>query len=106
MIALEQIGAGYDGEEVLRQVSVSFCKGSISVLVGPNGCGKSTLLKTAAGLLKPSSGTVLLEGAALHQIQRKELAKRVSYLPQSRIVGEMTVEQMVLRGRFPYLGYP
>ena len=76
------------------------------VILGPNGCGKSTLLKVLAGLLQPRCGTVRIDGKALSDISGKELARVLAYLPQSRPVPEITVERLVLHGRFPYLGYP
>ena len=62
MIELRHITAGYGGETVLRDFSVRFSPGKITGILGRNGCGKSTLLKTAAGLLRPMSGEVLVDG--------------------------------------------
>jgi iron complex transport system ATP-binding protein len=83
-----------------------FARGGVTVLIGPNGCGKSTLIKTAAGLLRPVSGEVLIEDKPLTAHTPKELARRIAYLPQSRQLPAITAERMVLHGRFPYLGYP
>lgn len=106
MINLESITAGYGGEAVLHQLTLSFEAGGITGILGPNGCGKSTLLKVIAGLLKPQSGQVLLEGKPLSAYPPKELAKRVAVLPQSREVPAIPVEALVAHGRFPYLGFP
>lgn len=106
MINLESITAGYGGEAVLYQLTLSFEAGGITGILGPNGCGKSTLLKVIAGLLKPQSGQVLLEGMPLSAYPPKELAKRVAVLPQSREVPAIPVEALVAHGRFPYLGFP
>jgi branched-chain amino acid transport system ATP-binding protein len=63
--ALEVSGieAGYGRTTVLRDVSISVPHGSIVALLGPNGAGKTTLLRAAAGLVRPSRGTVSVDGA-------------------------------------------
>jgi branched-chain amino acid transport system ATP-binding protein len=63
--ALELVGvtAGYDRATVLRDVSLTVPAGKIVALLGPNGAGKTTLLRTATGLLRPSSGTIRINGA-------------------------------------------
>ncbi len=106
MLELKRISAGYDRKAVLKDVSVSFEKGKLTAVVGVNGCGKSTLLKTALGILPPTDGEVLLDGACLHTLDRREIAQKVAYLAQGKSTPDMTVRQMVLHGRFPYLSYP
>lgn len=106
VIEFQSVSAGYGKKQALDQIAVTFRRGCISLLVGPNGCGKSTLLKTADALLKPWSGRVLVDGTPLDKLTHKQLAQKVAYLPQSRSVGSITVRQLVLHGRFPYLGYP
>ena len=106
MIELCHITAGYGGEAVLRDFSVRFSPGKITGILGRNGCGKSTLLKTAAGLLRPMSGEVLVDGRPLGDYAPKELARQIAVLPQSREVPAITVESLVMHGRFPYLGFP
>lgn len=106
MLEFQGVCAGYGGEEVLHEVNAAFSKGGVSAVIGPNGCGKSTLLKTADGLLRPSRGAVLLDGVPLPALKPRALARRVAYLPQSRAAGSITARQLVLHGRFPYLGYP
>ena len=106
MIELRHITAGYGGEAVLRDFSVRFSPGKITGILGRNGCGKSTLLKTAAGLLRPMSGEVLVDGRPLGNYAPKELARQIAVLPQSREVPAITVESLVMHGRFPYLGFP
>ena len=51
MIELHDLTVGYGERTVLRDVSLDFPPGQVTVLLGPNGCGKSTLMKTALGLL-------------------------------------------------------
>lgn len=105
MLEIRNLSAGYDGSPVLRDVSLSIPAGKVTVLVGPNGCGKSTLLKALTGIL-PASGSVVWKNRELLGLDRRELAKVVAFLPQNRPVPEITVKNLVLHGRFPYLSYP
>ncbi|MDD3243694.1 MAG: ABC transporter ATP-binding protein [Eubacteriales bacterium] len=106
MIEVQHLSGGYGGCAVVHDVNLTFQPGSITSLVGPNGCGKSTLLRICAGLQRPLQGDVLLDERPLHRVPREERARRVAYLPQSRPLPAMTVETLVLHGRFPYMGYP
>ncbi len=106
MLELKHITGGYFGVPVVRNVSVRFLPGALNVIIGPNGCGKSTLMRIAAGQLAPQSGEAELDGSNFRLIGRRELAKRIAYLPQSRNVPEIAVENLVLHGRFPHLTYP
>ncbi len=106
MIQLSHITAGYGGEPVLRDLSISFQPGQVTVLVGPNGCGKSTLLRVGARLMEPQEGEILLDGNSVRAMSHKEFARHVALLPQSRPTPEITVGALVLHGRFPYLSYP
>ena len=97
MLKLEGICAGYGKTPVLTDISLDFPAGTVTAILGPNGSGKSTLLKAAAGLLPISGGRVLGDD---------DRAKQIAYLAQSRSVPEMTAEQLVLHGRFPWLRWP
>ncbi|NMO94306.1 ABC transporter ATP-binding protein [Paenibacillus lemnae] len=99
----ENLTAGYDHTTILHDISLEIPSGKISVMIGANGCGKSTLLKTLARLIKPSSGTITLNGKPLDDIPSKSFARVVGLLPQSPIVPEgITVADLVGRGRFPH----
>lgn len=104
MISFEHISAGYPGREVLHDVSFTAPKGRVTALVGPNGCGKTTLLLISCGLLRPGSGRVLLEGRPISSYSRRELARLISLLPQTREVPSVTVERLTAYGRYPHLG--
>ena len=105
MLEIRNLRAGYPGHPVLRDISLTIPGGAVTVIAGPNGCGKSTLLKALAGIL-PAAGAIRLEGLNLSELSGRELAKKVAYLPQNRPVPEITVKNLVLHGRFPYLSYP
>ena len=106
MIELHKLAAGYPERRVLERVSLQFPDGQITVLAGPNASGKTALLRTILGLEPRLEGEVFLDGTAQTDLTARELALRVSYLPQSRPVPNITAGRMVLHGRFPYLGYP
>ena len=106
MLEVQNIVAGYGKREVLHKLSVSFEKGKLTSVVGTNGCGKSTLLKAILGILPHTEGEIYVDGARISALQRKEIAKRLAYLSQGKDTPDMTVGQLVLHGRFPYLCYP
>ncbi len=85
------------------KVSVAVESGSMTALIGSNGCGKSTLIRLLAGLLQPISGCVLYSGAKLSLHNRRDLARRMAYVPQSTSRAfPFTALEVVLTGRSPY----
>ena len=106
MLEIKNVTAGYGKHTVLNDVSVAFEKGKLTSIIGVNGCGKSTLLKALLGILPLSSGEIVIDGKELCSMSRIEIARSVAYLAQGKNTPDMTVEQMVLHGRFPYLSYP
>ncbi|MBR4870201.1 MAG: ABC transporter ATP-binding protein [Oscillospiraceae bacterium] len=106
MLKIENLTAGYEDGDAVHSVSFTAPREKLTVILGPNGCGKSTLLKCLCGIHAPKSGSVTMDEQNLLALPRKDLARRVAYLSQSRTVPDITVERMVLHGRFPYLSYP
>lgn len=106
MLEIKNLSAGYPGRAVLKNVSMSLPSGKVTVILGPNGCGKSTLLKVLCGILPITVGEVTLDGQAIPELPSRALAQKISYLAQSRQIPDITVQRMVLHGRFPYLTYP
>ena len=105
MLEIKELSAGYGKREVLRDLSLSLPDGKLTAVVGANGSGKSTLLRSVAGII-PYTGEIILDGVTTSSLSRAELSRRVSYLPQLRRAPDMTVEELVLKGRFPHLAYP
>ena len=106
MLEIKNVSAGYGNHTVLDGVTSGFQNGKLTSIIGQNGCGKSTLLKTALGILPLSQGEIILDGKNLHEMSRNEIARKIAYLAQGKNTPDMTVWQMVLHGRFPYLSYP
>ncbi|WP_313803382.1 ABC transporter ATP-binding protein [Sphingobium sp.] len=79
--------------------------GQLVGIIGPNGAGKSTLIRALLGLVKRESGTVLLDGADISHLGRREIARRIAYLPQGQTLHwPLAVERLVALGRMPHLG--
>jgi len=106
MVRLNKVSAGYNKIEVIKNINISFEKGTITTIIGKNGCGKTTLLKTASNLLEPFRGEILIKGKNIVDLSRKDVAKELSFLPQLRDTPNITVYNLVMHGRFPYLGFP
>lgn len=106
MLEIKSLAASYKKAQVLSDISLNVGNGELVTLLGENGCGKTTLLKCAIGILEPTKGDILADGTDLTSLSQRERAKRISYLPQERGIPDMTVEALVLHGRFPHLSYP
>jgi len=103
-LAARQVTVQRGGRAVVADVSVTLASGMFVALVGANGAGKSTLLNVLSGLLKPDAGEALLDGRPVLAIDRRELALRRAYLPQSlRAEWPISVERLVALGLTPRL---
>ncbi|AYC30491.1 ABC transporter ATP-binding protein [Paenisporosarcina cavernae] len=102
-IEAKELSIGYSEKLLFENLQLNIPKGEITVFVGSNGCGKSTLLRSIARLLKPSEGSILLEGKEIHQMSSREIAKKMGILPQSPVSPEgLTVHELVKQGRYPH----
>lgn len=102
ILAADRLTLGYRrGTPVVCELSLAVEPGEIVALVGPNGSGKSTLLRALARLMRPQSGTVLLDGRAIHRQNTRKVAQQLAILPQNPAAPEdLTVRDLVARGRF------
>lgn len=90
---------------IVEGLDLSIPPQAFTVLLGRNGSGKSTVLRASAGLLKPKSGDVLLDGTPLARIGARESARRIAILPQGPVAPEgLTVSDLVRQGRYPHRG--
>lgn len=89
---------------IVQGVDLAVREGETFGLVGPNGSGKSTLLRLLAGILKPTTGKVAVDGRPLSGLQRRLAAQKIAYLEQQADTGEaITVRDAVELGRTPWL---
>lgn len=102
---LDRVAFGYGPENTLTALSVAIEPAALTCVVGANGAGKSTLLKLMAGLLAPRQGTVRCFGRDPRRGKRRQLARRLSYLPQQYVLAfPFTVAEVVLMGRYALRG--
>ncbi|MFH8733819.1 MULTISPECIES: ABC transporter ATP-binding protein [unclassified Streptomyces] len=93
----------YEDRTVVHDLDLAVPDGRVTVIVGPNACGKSTTLRALGRLLKPKSGSVLLDGEALTKLPTKKIAQQIGLLPQTPVAPEaITVADLVARGRQPH----
>jgi branched-chain amino acid transport system ATP-binding protein len=106
VLRLEGICAGYSAVPVLKDVSLSVEAGQFVAIVGPNGAGKSTLFKTISGIVRPSSGSILFEGADLAKIPaaaRPHLG--IAHVPEGRqVFPSLSVWENLEMGAFTAAG--
>src|SRR5271170_7055560 len=76
-ILVQDVASGYYGKKVLDGVSFSISEPGVYIVLGPNGAGKTTLLRTLAGILRPYSGRVEINGIPS---QDKEARRQIDYI--------------------------
>lgn len=97
---LEDVSVGYGGAPVLERIDLEIPSGAFTALIGGNGSGKTTLLKTILGSLRPSRGTVAIDGQA-----PRHARSRIGYMPQTSAVDwsfPVTVREVVEMGRYQF----
>ena len=98
-IAVRHLAAGYDGRQILRDISFDVRRGEVFMIIGGSGCGKTTLLKHMIGLLPPPQGEVWIEGENVVSAQgeaRERLLRRFGVVYQNdALFGSMTVAENV-----------
>lgn len=102
-LAVENASVFRGRRTVLEDVSLRFDSSGGVAVVGPNGAGKTTLLLTMLGLLRPTSGRVLMDDVGIQHIRRRDVARRLAFVPQSVEGYEgFAVRQVVEAGRFAH----
>jgi iron complex transport system ATP-binding protein len=102
-LAADRVRLAYGDKVVVADLDLELTDGSFTAIVGPNGCGKSTLLRALGRLLRPTGGSVLLDGRAITATPTREVAKVLGMLPQTPLAPEgLTVADLVARGRHPH----
>ncbi|MCD6537100.1 heme ABC transporter ATP-binding protein [Candidatus Bathyarchaeota archaeon] len=104
-LKVENVSFYYGARRILENIRFSAEKGDFIGIIGPNGSGKTTLLRIINNLLKPTGGAVFLDGREISKMKEKEIAKRISSVPQNPTVNfDFSVWDIVMMGRYPHLG--
>ena len=102
MLELRSVRAGYGTFQALFDVSLEVRAGEAVGVIGPNGAGKTTLMRVVSGMIRPTAGTIVMEGVDLvttpaHRI----VALGMAHVPESRrLFAGMTVEENLRMGGF------
>ncbi len=105
MLATDRVSFAYGQAPVLCDVTLRVPQGSLVGILGPNGSGKTTLLKILSGGLRPSQGSVTMDGHPLASLGRRAFARRVAVVPQeTHPAFDYTALEIALMGRYPWLG--
>ena len=105
-VHLQDVTFGYQrGRPVLDRISLTVESGTFLAVAGPNGAGKSTLINLLAGLLKPQSGAISIDGIEIHGCTHQDLARKVAVVRQEFVpTFGFSVMETVLMARTPYYG--
>lgn len=103
MIALRDVTVRAGTATLLDDVSVDVPRNRFTAILGPNGAGKSTMIRVAAGLLRPTSGTVTYDGVPLDTIAPDVLARQRALLSQHvELAFPLPAADVVMMGRYPH----
>ncbi|MCL2158179.1 MAG: ABC transporter ATP-binding protein [Oscillospiraceae bacterium] len=103
MLKLTNVSSGYNGTDVVKNISLNVKKNENLSIIGPNGCGKTTLLKAVANLL-PFRGEVEIGGTSVRKMKSKEISLKIAMLSQSSgIYFSYSVFDTVMMGRYLHI---
>ena len=99
-IALDNLSFMYFGETkfALQNISLTINKGARIGIIGETGSGKSTLLDILMGLLRPTSGGILVDGIALNEGSLRSWQNRIAHVPQNIFLSDGTIEENIAFG--------
>ena len=105
ILQARNLKAGYGRGDIVRDIDLNIAQGEFACILGPNGSGKSTLVKALQGLLKDVVGEVRVDGDDLFQLTRREIARRIAFVPQAAdLTFEFSVFEVVAMGRYARQG--
>jgi len=105
LLTVRNLSYSYHGFKALESISFDIKEGELVGLIGPNGSGKTTLIRCLCGILKTPPGSVELGGEDIDLMNRREIARKVSLVPQFSTTNfDFTVWETVMMGRNPHIG--
>jgi len=106
ILKVSNLSFSWKNNHVLKDIEFSCRTGELIAILGINGAGKSTLLKCMNKILKPQTGIVEIESKNINDYSIIELAKSISYVPQSVMTNfSMDVFDVVMLGRRPHISW-
>ena len=110
ILSTSNLSIGYKAKTssvtIAENLNLNFCEGKLIALIGANGIGKSTLLRTITGIQNPISGTVLLNGKNIHELDALTLAQNLSVVLTEKLPpSNLTVWEVIALGRQPYTNW-
>ena len=107
MLQVQNLHAAYGKVEVLHDISLSVPRGKVVTLIGSNGAGKTTTMRAISGMIKPSSGSISLNGKAIAGLASSKIARAgLAHSPEGRrVFARLSVTDNLLLGAFPRLTF-
>jgi len=103
MLTLDNVSAGYDGVDVIMNVSMRVDNSENLSIIGPNGCGKTTLLRAIANVL-PYSGEIEIDGMPVRKMKQRDISLKIAMLSQlSGIYFSYSIFETVMMGRYLHI---
>jgi iron complex transport system ATP-binding protein len=103
LLEARDITIAYDHRIAVADLSLTLKPGEITAIIGPNGAGKSSLLRALNGQIRPSAGTIFLDGQPLERLNRRGISRRIAVVAQeAELRFPVTVLEFVLGGRFAW----
>lgn len=106
MIEIKNLSYKIKKKNILKNINLKIEDGDFWLIFGPNGAGKTTLLKILLGAITDYKGEIIIDNKNIKRNSKKEIAKKISYLPQFEEFSlTLCVKEILLSGRYPYTSF-
>lgn len=107
LLSARGVSYGYPraAKPVFSDLDLEVHPGEMLAILGNNGAGKSTLLHLLAGIAKPHTGQVLVDGVDMGSLGRRQVARRIAFVAQQQTIPHLSVYDEVLLGRKPHIAW-